>query len=184
MMQALVDTLSDAERESLREEFRLVEPTLWASDLARRRRWQDANEAFLRHERERGKRDMEHLMAAVGASRPVSPTVAADLVQAAFTLYLEDGADGIVERLSDDCLRVSVRNCPIFRRLEETSWRGVTACGSWHRRRGWYEAMGIYATDSVLGESKWGDEACEALIDFAEPVIEPLGPWGRPAATR
>jgi hypothetical protein len=184
-MQSLIDILSERDRESLRREFQLVEPTVWATDLANRRRWQDANEAFLRHERERGRSDMEHLMATVGAHRPVCPSTAADLVTAAVNLYVpEEQARQSVERLSEDCLRISIQNCPVYQRLEENHWRGVTACGSWHRRRGWYEAMGIYATDSVLGESKWGDAACEALIDFAEPAVEPLGVWSRSHAAR
>ena len=180
-MQLLLESLSQIEKDTLRSEFQLVEPTVWATDLARRRRWQDANEAFLKHERERGRKDMEHLMASVGAQRPVCASTAADLVMAAVGLYLPDGeAAGSVERLSDDCLRISISNCPIYRRLEESNWRGVTACGSWHRRRGWYEAMGIFATDSVLRESKWGDSACEALIDFSQPAADPLGAWAQP----
>ncbi|HXH22347.1 MAG TPA: hypothetical protein VNN10_09975 [Dehalococcoidia bacterium] len=173
-MQALIESLPRDEVETLRREFQLVEPTSWATDLAHRGRWQDANEAFLRQERERGRRDMEHLMAAAGVTRPVSPATAADLVAAAFKLYLPDEEAGSVERLSEDCLRVAVRKCPVFQRIERNNWRGVTACGSWHRRQGWYEAMGIFATDSILSESKWGDEACEALIDFEQPPVYPL----------
>jgi hypothetical protein len=114
-------------------------------------------------------------MAATGVEKPVSPETAADLVTAAYQLYLPDDENGTVERLSEDCLRVAIRNCPVFQRIEKNNWRGVTACGSWHRRHGWYEAMGIFATDSILGESKWGDEACEALIDFEQPPVDPLG---------
>jgi hypothetical protein len=174
-MVALIDRLAEDEIETLRQEFQLSEPTLWANDLARRRRWQDANEAFLKHERERGKKDMEHLMAATGVEKPVGPETAADLVTAAYELYLPGGEGVTVERLSADCLRVAIRNCPVFQRIEKSNWRGVTACGSWHRRHGWYEAMGIFATDSIIGESKWGDEACEALIDFEQPPVDPLG---------
>lgn len=174
-MVALIDTLPSEELESLRREFQLVEPAMWATDLARRQRWQDANEAFLRHERDRGRKDMEHLMAAAGLDRPVSPSTAADLVTAAYELYLPEEGSATIERLSEECLLVAIRNCPVYQRIERNSWRGVTACGSWHRRHGWYEAMGIFATDSILRESKWGDEACEALIDFNQPPIDPLG---------
>ena len=182
-MQALIESLPRDQLEALREEFQLVEPTLWASDLARRQKWQDANEAFLRHERERGRKDMEHLMAAVGAHKPVCAATAADLVTAAFKLYLPNEESGSVERLSEDCVRIIIRNCPVYQRIERNNWRGVTACGSWHRRHGWYEAMGIFATDSVLGESKRGDEACEALIDFEQPPLDPLGRWPSRYAT-
>jgi hypothetical protein len=183
-MNALVEALSPAERDALRREFSEVEPTAWVSDLARRRRWEDANIAFLRHERERGAHEMTDLMHALDAHRPISPVAAADLVAAAVELYAGAGdSDCSVERLDAECLRIAVGNCPVYRRLEQNHWRGVTACGSWHRRRGWYDAMGIYASDSILGESKWGDQACEALIDFSDSTVEGRVHWSRPSST-
>jgi hypothetical protein len=127
---------------------------------------------------------MTDLMEALGARRPISPAGAADLVATAVELYAgSDDAEWCVERLDPECLRIAVANCPVFRRLEENQWRGVTACGSWHRRRGWYDAMGIYASDSILGESKWGDPACEALIDFSESTVEGRAFWSRRSST-
>jgi hypothetical protein len=182
-MNALIQALTPEDRAALQREFSQVEPTSWVTDMARRRRWADANQAFLRHERERGAREMTDLMAALDARRPVSPAAAADLIAAAVELYGGNGdTEWCVERLDPECLRISVTNCPVIQRLESNNWRGVTACGSWHRRRGWYDAMGIYATDSILAESKWGDAACEALIDFSDATAEARAFWSRPSS--
>lgn len=166
-MQTLIDELSEVSRDSLRRDFQRVESTTWVTELARQKQWRKANEAFLNHERERGREEMQHLMAELNIKRPVQPCVAADLVTAAVSLYVAEGdLESSVERVSPDCLMIRIHNCPVFRQLEANHWRGVTACGSWHRRRGWYDALGIQPIDSVVSESKWGDEACESLIDF------------------
>jgi hypothetical protein len=166
-MKTLVDTLAEQARILLHQEFHLEEPTDWVSRLAHQKDWRAANEEFLRRERAAGRNEMEHLMAALRIQAPVSPKRAADLVSAAIALMVApEDAEEPVQRLTEDSVKVRICNCSTSRRLERTHGRGVTACGSWHRRQGWYEAMGISAEDSVLAETIWGDEACEAIIDF------------------
>jgi hypothetical protein len=73
-----------------------------------------------------------------------------------------------VKRVTDDFgelgLRIRVTECPTYARIERHDWHGVTACGAWHRRQGWYDALHVYAVDTVTIEKKWGDAACAAVV--------------------
>ena len=168
-METLVDSLTETQRESLRREFGSIEPTGWVIEIAHEKDWSAANTAFLLHERDRGRAEMGHLMAALGVAPPLSPAQAADLVTAALVLFIgPEQTSDTIQRLGPTAVRVRVCDCPTYRRLQATKWLGITACGTWHRRRGWYDALALYPADSVIAESKWGDEACEALIEFAQ----------------
>lgn len=172
-MKTLVESLSESEQGLLRQEFQLAEPTAWVSAMAREKDWRAANEAFLEHERERGHKEMRDLMKALHMGAPSTPSQAANLVVAALSLFIgPDGPDDSIERLGEATIRVRICDCPTIRRLEAAHWLGVTACGTWHRRHGWYEALGMQPEDSVIAESKWGDEACVAIIEFGRPPEE------------
>ena len=167
-MNVAVDSLTEAERSSLAREFQAAAPTGWVLEIARQKSWREANEAFLQMERNRGREEMTHLMQSFSITVPVRPAEAASLVAAALELFLGQSTErGDVELVDPQTVKLRVCECPTYRRLEATGWRGVTACSSWHRRHGWYDALGVKPQDSVLAESKWGDEACEALIEFA-----------------
>ena len=62
--------------------------------------------------------------------------------------------------------RLYVQNaeCPTNALMEAQGGFGVTACASWHRRRGWLDALHVEATDSVYSEQRWGSPACSALL--------------------
>jgi hypothetical protein len=167
-MNVVIDSLSEAQRSSLAREFQTPEPTGWVLEIARQKSWREANEAFLQMERARGRSEMTHLMQSFSISAPVERSEAASLVAAALELFLDQTTErGDVELTDQYTVKLRVCDCPTYRRLEANGWRGVTACSSWHRRHGWYDALGVKPQDSVLAESKWGDEACEALIEFA-----------------
>jgi hypothetical protein len=167
-MVSMVDSLSEGQRVSLEREFQTVEPTAWVVEIAHQKSWREANEAFLQKERAMGRVEMTDLMNALRIERPVSPSQAAGLVATAYRLFLGERT-GDVELADEYTVKLRVCDCPTFRRLEAGKWTGVTACSSWHRRRGWYDAMGAQPLDSVVAESKWGDEFCEAIIEFPRP---------------
>jgi hypothetical protein len=166
-MTALVESLTEAQRSSLEREFQTPEPTGWVLEIARQKDWRQANEAFLQAERARGRNEMADLLKAFGLKSPVPVDQAANVVAAALELFLgRTTAGSAVELVDGFTVKLRVCDCPTYRRVESTGWTGVTACSSWHRRRGWYDALGIRPEDSVVAESKWGDEACEAVIEF------------------
>ncbi len=168
-MNELIDRIPEASVRDLRHRFSHVEPEGWVSELARESGWQRANEEFLRAERERGFEEMRSLLAALRLRRPRSAVDATDLVETALRLYLPESEDSeAVQRVGETKIQLRICNCPNYSRSEAHNWQGVTACSTWHRRRGWYMALGVFPADSVQEERKWGSEACEAVIEFQD----------------
>ena len=147
--------------------------TEWVIELARERGWEEANRRYLEAMRARGLEEMSALMEDLGVGPPISHEDALELLEAALAIYLPEAR---VERVTGDdgraLLEIQVRECPTYCQIEESEWHGVTACGSWHRRQGWYQALGVNAQDTVAGEKKWGDAACAALVELAAAGAE------------
>jgi hypothetical protein len=157
--------LSDEQIRVLRSRFPYQLPSEWAARLAAHDGWRAANTIYLNAERKRASSGMRHLMAEVGVDRVRSREEALELFELAFrTFASSDDFTGRIERQPEGALRIEVERCPVYEALEAADWRGVTACPSWYRRRGWLDAMGVQATDSLLGEKKWGDSACVSEI--------------------
>ena len=152
----------------LRRRFRGMEETRWVAELAAQRGWKEANRRYLESMREQGVQEMAALMEDLGVSGTVSTEEALELLEAVLAVYLPEAE---ARRTTDDegqlALLIAVRDCPTYARIERSGWHGVTACGSWHRRQGWYQALGVDALDTVVGEKKWGDIACAALVQIA-----------------
>ncbi len=73
-------------------------------------------------------------------------------------------------RLEDDTIRVDVSRCPIFDRFVDVRWYGLTACGCFARRKGWYEALGARPDEELGMTRKWGDPVCESRIRLPAPL--------------
>lgn len=160
---------------SLRSRHPYAPDTRPIIELARRRSWLEANISYLRGERRRAADAMRDLMHQVGIERVRSAAEATDLIALACRVFApEGGFSGSLSRESDHTLRISAQPCPVYQAFERQRWCGVTACASWHRRRGWFDALGVLATDSIEAESMWGDPACVTVIDVSS-VREPAG---------
>lgn len=157
--------LTQEVKAGLRQRFTEEEDTCWVEELASRCGWEEANRRYLESARAQGIREMAALMRDLGIGGPASADEALDLVEAAVAIYLPEA---VVRRtVADDGqvdLQIIVKECPAYACIERSDWRGVTACSSWHRRQGWYQAMDIDAFDTVEGEKKWGDVACVARV--------------------
>ncbi len=160
--------LSAAVIADLRVRFPYYQDERWVTDKARDSgNWADANRGFLAWHRERGAAEMTALMEALGLSRSAAAGQAASLVALAYDVFMPpDEYRGAIVRLDDTHLRIVVGVCPMYGKIERAEWHGVTACGSWHHRRGWYDAMGVDPVDSLVAEQKWGDAACIAEVEF------------------
>lgn len=158
--------LTDAAVARLRERFPYMPSRAWVGELARKRGWQEANTTYLNGERKRAAAAMRHLMQELGVSRVSSPEEAIDLLTIAFQVFAPD--QGLLLSLERDGNQLTVEsvNCPVFKALEDAGWHTVTACPSWHKRRGWLDALGVGANDTVLREMKWGDPACRCVIEI------------------
>lgn len=160
-------SLTEGQVQSLRERYPYQLPSEWVGRLAARSGWQEANGTYLRAEQKRAMTAMRHLMGELGVESVSTPDEALDLVECAFNVFAESkDFSGTIERLPGAMLRVEVSQCPVYEALESSKWRMVTACPSWYRRRGWLDALGVQATDSLVGEKKWGDAACAAEIQI------------------
>lgn len=163
--------LTDEQVQALRQRFQYQLPTEWVARLAARDGWPQANRTYLNGERKRSGVAMRALMDEVGIERVHSREQAIDLIELAFQVFT-GGADftGTIERKADGLLWVEVQQCPVYEALEAAHWHTVTACPSWYRRRGWLDALSVQATDTLLGEKKWGDAACASEIQIQRIV--------------
>jgi len=163
--------------DALRSKFGTTANSRWVLRVAAREGWREANRAYLAAMRERGAEEMAALMEAAGIGGPVSLDDACLLLETALSLW----ASGTTvkrhtpHRTGGTVLEIRVVNCPVYAELQRTGWHGVTACGNWHRRRGWYDALGIIAEDTLLREKKWGYGACVARVRLRVPLnaVEP-----------
>ena len=165
-MKPLVQETKDV----LRDKFTAVNDTRWVLSLAATEGWERANRSYLEAMRQRGGEEMAALMEAAGIGGPVPLDEAVELVEEALSLW---AAGTKVKRLQhhkkgEAVLEIRVVNCPVYARLVKTGWHGVTACGNWHRRQGWYDALGVVAEDTLLREKKWGYGACVARVRLHE----------------
>ena len=168
MSQVSSPQLSGVAIVELRRQFPYQQDERWVVEEARGAGgWVDANRSFLAWHRGRGASEMKALMEAAGIQAVTSSEAAADLVALAYEVFMPvDEYRGTIVRVDDTHLRIVTGVCPMFGKIERTEWHGVTACGSWHHRRGWYDAMGVDPEDGVLAEQKWGDAACIAEVEF------------------
>ena len=164
-MKPLVQETKDV----LRDKFTAANDTGWVLGLAAREGWERANRSYLEAMRQRGGEEMAALMEAAGMSRPAPLDEASQLLEMALSLW---AAGTVVKRLhhkrGEAVLEIRVVNCPVHAQLEKTGWQGVTACGNWHRRQGWYDALDVTADDTLLREKKWGYGACVARVRLRE----------------
>lgn len=161
-------TVREGQVRALRKRYPYALDSSWVGRLARERGWKEANALYLRSERKRSAAAMRNLMRETGVESVRSPGDALDLVALACEVFApDDGFTGIITRASDRTLRIASPSCPVYGDIEARHWLGVTACPSWHRRRGWLDALRVHASDSVLHEKKWGDAACVAAIEVS-----------------
>jgi hypothetical protein len=157
----------------LRRAFPYAQDESWILRVAQEKGWEEANRRYLGWQRDRGRLEMASLMDALDIDQVSTPKEALGLTIEAYKVFMPEEFEGSLTPLADDRLRIEARSCPTFNKIERANWHGVTACGSWHHRRGWYDALGVEATDTLIAEKKWGEEACVAEVSFA---TEPASP--------
>jgi hypothetical protein len=108
---------------------------------------------------------MGDLLSVLGIHGPRDPAEAIDLIELAFEVFApETGFGGSLRRDPGNTLYLQNAHCPTNELMESQVGLGVTACASWHRRRGWLDALHVEASDSVYSEKRWGAPACSAVL--------------------
>jgi hypothetical protein len=186
-MSRLLDSLSTDVRLRLRTLGQPAEDVDWPVALARNQGWQVANAAYLAAQRQWGVNEMQALLRALDLEPPLDPAMTREVLLAAIELYFHTSRTDADVTVEDNRLRIDISRCPVFERFTDFRWGGLTACGCFARRRGWYQAMGIEADEELVTLRKWGDPVCELVIRLASPatVAVPMHYAGaaRPAAS-
>lgn len=158
-------TLSTEQVHTLHTRHPIAPDQSWIPEVVRAQGWEVANVRYLEGERLRYAEAMRDLLADLGIAGPSDPGEALDLVSLAFEVFApEEGFGGSLTRGPDNELRILNPRCPTHELMEAQGWLGVTACASWHRRRGWLDALGVDASDSVLAEKRWSSPVCAAML--------------------
>jgi hypothetical protein len=136
----------------------------WPVALARSQGWQVANAAYQAAQRQWGIDEMRALLGALALEPPLDPALACEVLLTAIELYFHTSRTDADVSVEDEGLRIDISRCPVFERFMDVRWGGLTACGCFARRRGWYQAMGIKADEDLVLLRKWGDPVCELVI--------------------
>jgi len=169
-MTRLLESLSPPARSWLRSLGRLAEDVDWPGILAHTEGWRVANEAYQDEQRRFGAAEMKALLGHLNLEPPLDLALARDVLLAAIDVYLHTEQTAAQARLEDDTIRVDVSRCPIFDRIMDVGWYGLTACGCFARRKGWYEALGVRPDEELVMTRKWGDPVCELRIRLPAPL--------------
>jgi len=175
---AAIGPLPQETIEVLRGKFAAADDTTWVLGVAAREGWLRANRGYLSAMRRRGVEEMAALMEAAAIRKPVSLEETLRLLEMAISLWApRTTMKRVTRKTGEATLEIRAINCPVYAQLQKTGWRGVTACGNWHRRQGWYDALDLVAEDTLLREKKWGHGACVARVKLrqarrpAEPTV-------------
>ena len=171
-MSRLLESLPADVRMRLSALGRPAEDVDWPVALARSQGWQVANAAYQAAQRQWGVDEMRALLQALQLEPPLGPELACDVILAAIELYFHTSRTDAIVSVEDDGLRIDISRCPVFERFTDFRWGGLTACGCFARRRGWYQAMGIKADEELIMLRKWGDPVCELVVRL--PAAAPV----------
>jgi len=186
-MSRLLDSLSADLRLRLRTLGQPAEDVDWPVAMARSQGWQVANAAYQAAQRQWGADEMQALLRALDLEPPLDPATTREVLLAAIELYFHTSRTDADVTVEDNRLRIDISRCPVYERFTDFRWGGLTACGCFARRRGWYQAMDIQGDEELVTLRKWGDPVCELVIRLATPaaVAAPMlraGPAGAAAS--
>jgi len=169
----LLESLPADVRERLSTLGRRAEDVDWPVVLARSQGWQVANAAYQAAQRQWGAEEMQALLRALALEPPLGPELAGEVLLAAIELYFHTSRTDANVSVEDEGLRIDISRCPVFERFTDFRWGGLTACGCFARRRGWYQAMGAEADEELVTLRKWGDPVCELVVRLAATAASP-----------
>jgi hypothetical protein len=147
----------------------IAEDIQWPACLAGDSGWRTANEAYQAHQRRLGASEMQALMDALHLRPPVDEAQRQELLLAAVDLFLQTRRTETKIRRSEDRIEVDVVRCPLMERFMDPRWYGLTACGCFARRKGWYDTLGAPVDDELVMCRKWGDPICEFVLQVRKP---------------
>jgi hypothetical protein len=149
----------------------MAEDIQWPACFADESGWAAANDAYQAHQRRLGASEMQALLDALDLHPPFSDAQRRDLLLAAIDLFLHTGRIQAETRRSGSRIEVNVARCPLMDRFMDPRWYGLTACGCFARRRGWYDTLGAPVEEDLVMCRKWGDPVCEFVLQVLRPSM-------------
>ena len=171
-MARLLEGLPADIRERLTTLGRPAEDVDWPVVLARGQGWQVANAAYQAAQRQWGAGEMRALLRALALEPPLDRALAREVILAAIELFFHTSRTDADVTVEDEGLRIDISRCPVFERFTDVRWGGLSACGCFARRRGWYQALEMKADEELVTLRKWGDPVCELIVRL--PVAAPV----------
>ncbi len=107
---------------------------------------------------------MQALLDALNLSPPFEEEQRRELLLAAVDLFLQTARTQTKTRRAENRIEVDVVRCPLMDRFMDPRWYGLTACGCFARRKGWYDTLGAPVDDELVMCRKWGDPICEFVL--------------------
>jgi hypothetical protein len=163
-MNSLLDRLTEADREEFREWSAIAEDVEWPAQVARDHGWLSANASYHTLQEQLGYREMHGLMDLLAIEPPVDRALAEELVTAATELCMQSDRMRVVSRAKNGEMHLYSTNCPLYELFMNPRWQGLTACGCFSRRKGWYAALAGVLGEELVKSRKWGDAVCEVIV--------------------
>lgn len=163
-MSTLASALSQPARHRLRKLAEIAEDVEWPACMAVSEGWNVTNEAYQGQQRRLGSAEMRALVGALGLSPPFDPEGERELLLAALDLFLRTERTMAEVPSSEAGFDVEIATCPLMKRFLNPRWQGLTACGCFARRKGWYDALGAPVDEELVLCRKWGEDVCELTI--------------------
>ncbi|HET9477145.1 MAG TPA: hypothetical protein VFP63_06630 [Dehalococcoidia bacterium] len=168
-----LQSLATSERDRLSRMAEAAEDIQWPACLAGDSGWRAANEAYQSHQRRLGASEMQALIASLNMSPPFDQGQRHELLCTAVELFLQTARTQTETRCDDNRIEVDVARCPLMDRFMDPRWYGLTACGCFARRKGWYDTLGAPVAEELAMCRKWGDPICEFVLQVESPAEQP-----------
>jgi hypothetical protein len=169
-MATMLEGLSEETRTRLRALAARAEAVEWPSHVAAAEGAAAANREYHARQSQQGADEMIQLLTALGLEPPLPPEQVKDVLLTAIALFLHTDGVEATARPAGDVIVLNVSRCPIYERFTDPTWRGVTACGCFSRRQGWYDALGVPRDEELVLNRKWDDPICETAVHLPIPV--------------
>ena len=168
-----LQSLATSERNRLSRMAEAAEDIQWPACLAGDSGWRAANEAYQSHQRRLGASEMQALIESLQMSPPFDQGQRHELLCAAVELFLQTARTETKTRCDENRIEVDVARCPLMDRFMDPQWYGLTACGCFARRKGWYDTLGAPVEEELAMCRKWGDPICEFVLQVESPAKRP-----------
>ncbi len=163
-MTTLLERLPANTKDALRRHAAAAETMVLPHDDHRPAGAYAANMAYHARQRALGAAEMQALLDAAGLRTPLTVDEMQAVLLSAIDLFLRTDDIDAEATVQEGTVAVTVTRCPIFDHFMDADWHGITACGCFSRRQGWYDALRAPVSEQLLLNRKWDDPVCRTEL--------------------